>query len=139
MYVYVGNNPVNRIDPWGLWYVDVNFNIGFGFFGPTVGGLFTSTGLNLYAGGGPMTPGSGVSLTWSPDDVSTGWNYGLQGASPLGPIPLGPTIQEGYDSAGAPFAELGVSTPGASATAYYVFDEFVSWKTLGDAWDKVCD
>ena len=36
------------------------------------------------------------------------------------------TLQEGYDSAGASFAEVGVSTPGASLTGYYVWGELFS-------------
>ena len=27
-YLYTGNNPVNRIDPLGLWYIDVNVSGG---------------------------------------------------------------------------------------------------------------
>lgn len=29
LYTYVGNSPLNWIDPLGLWYIDINFTAGF--------------------------------------------------------------------------------------------------------------
>ncbi len=84
-YVYTGNNPVNRIDPLGLWYIDLNLS----YFTPwlvggTSGVLINNKGIWKYGGGGVGTTGGGASLTFSFQNPSTGWNSGTQAGFLLG-------------------------------------------------------
>lgn len=113
-----GNNPVNRKDPLGLWYVDVNVSLGY-WGGGTAGVLVNNSGVYPYAGGGIVSPPGGISVTWSPSDPTTGWNVGLQGG-----YWGGGQVGYGFGEGGGPFWEGGFVTPGGSLTGYYVWDPF---------------
>ncbi len=114
-YVYVWNSPLRWIDPWGLWYVDINISLGY-WGGGTGGVLITSKGFYLYAGGGIMTPPGGIAMTVSPMDATKGWNIGLQ----LGNW-LGGQIGYSFSKEGNLFVEGGFVTPGVSLTGYYIW------------------
>jgi RHS repeat-associated protein len=118
-YLYTGNSPINRIDPLGLDYLDLNVSIGLYGIGITGGMMFDSSGVYPYLGGGLTTPG--ISLTRAPGDVPTrGWNVGLQGA-------FGLAGQGGYSfgNEGDWFYEYGIGYPGASLTGFYVWGPFL--------------
>jgi RHS repeat-associated protein len=115
LYAYVNNNPVNWIDPWGFWYV--NINITGGFWGGITGGVIISNqGVQPYVGGGLVTPGASASVTWSSSNPTAGWNVS-------GGFDAGVAYQSGYsygNSSG--WSEIGGGwPPGASLTGYYVF------------------
>ena len=81
-FSYVGNNPIIRIDPLGLWYIDLNIAFPIAVWGPTFGAILEfPEGKDFrvygYGGVGVITPGGGASLTISPNDVAK-WNAGLQ-------------------------------------------------------------
>ena len=122
-YLYVANNPVNRTDPLGLWYIDFNFGVGSPWFiGGTGGIIISPEGIYGYAGGGLVTPGPSGSLTWSPMDVVEGWTGGIQFVG-------GISYQGGYSFAqeDGEFGEIGLGWPlGLAATIYYV-DELWQW------------
>ena len=115
-YLYTGNNPVNRIDPLGLWYIDVNVSGGWWGAAGTFGIIFSDKGIYGYGGGGVGTPGLSGGLTWSPLDPTPGWNFGAQGGGLLGIF----GGQAGKDIQGNPFWEVGLVSPGFSGTAFYV-------------------
>lgn len=123
LYAYTENNPIDRIDPLGLWYIDVG--VAIGLWGGAVGGfLIGPEGIYSYAGGGVVSPPGGVSVTWSPQDPTAGWSVGGQAGYWFGG-------QYGYgfgkNGKGAgKYWELGFVTPGASITGYYV-DEPWKW------------
>jgi hypothetical protein len=73
-----------------------------------------SIGVYPYIGGGLMTPGPGATVTFSPDNVSGGFNAELQGS-------YGVAGAIGVDEGGNSFTSFGGGAPGASATVYYVF------------------
>ena len=77
LYGYVLNDPVNAVDLLGLWYIDINVNVGW-WGGGTGGVMINHTGFYPYAGGGFVTPGGSASITWSPCDPTPGWNAGFQ-------------------------------------------------------------
>jgi len=120
-YPYVGNNPVNRMDPSGLdeaivlgGYVNLNFNIGR-YVGVTFGLLQVDDGYYPYLGYGFMLS-PGASLTVSTTDPTPGWNTEVQASRVILVGALG------YDETNFDwFWELGLSTPGVSVTRYYVF------------------
>jgi len=124
LYVFCGNDPVNGVDPWGLWYIDINVSGGF-FGGVTAGLMCNGSGLYPYFGGGLVTPGAGASITVSPSTPSSGWNIGLQGQG-------GVAGQVGYsfgEDCGGWFWEGGGGwPPGASLTGYYVWGPFLGSK-----------
>jgi len=116
LYRYVGNNPLRSTDPLGLWYIDINVSGGYGI-GATGGVYISPGGIQPYIGGGLMTPGIGGSLTYSPGNVTPGWNVGLQGQAGLAG-----QVGYGFGQQGGWFWEGGVGwPPGASLTGYYVF------------------
>jgi hypothetical protein len=123
-YLYAGNNPITRIDPLGLWYVDVNFGFGFGpqagFLGLTGGFIIGPGGIYGYSGGGFSNLGPSGSITWSPGEAVPGWTVGGQGGALL-------AGQYGYSfgEGGGQFWEFGIGSPSVAATAYYVGDPWV--------------
>lgn len=98
-YLYVENNPINRIDPLGLWYIDINVSGGF-WVGATGGVLINDNGVYPYFGQGLITPGIGGSITWSSSDPTPGWNFGIQGSGII-------AGQLGYALDGGRFTEVG--------------------------------
>ncbi len=115
-YLYAGNNPLTRLDPLGLWYIDVN--VGAGWWGAvgTGGIIFSDKGIYYYGGGGVGTTGLSGGLTYSPLDPSKGWNFGVQGGGLFGIF----GGQFGKDIQGNPFWEVGLVSRGLSGTAFYV-------------------
>lgn len=120
LYGYVGNNSINRRDPLGLWYVDVNVS-GGNIAGGTAGVMINDTGIYPYVGGGLTTPGVSVSTTWSPNNPTPGLNVGLQGSGG------GYAGQIGIDANGNSFVEIGAGGPsGVFGGAYYVFGHYLT-------------
>jgi hypothetical protein len=115
-YLYTGNNPVNRIDPLGLWYIDVNVGIGWQGKVGTGGVIFSDKGIYYYVGGGGGTSGPAAAVTWSPFDPTPGWNFGFQFGGVYGLF----GGQGGADIHGNPFLEGGLVSPGFAVTAFYV-------------------
>ena len=117
LYRFVGNNPVNFIDPWGLWYIDLNISITlFKGVGITGGALVGPEGMHPYFGGGYVSKPGGLAITWSPHDASPGWNAGFQAGALLGG-------QYGYSfSNRETFWEVGYVTPGYSLTGYHIWN-----------------
>lgn len=127
LYGYVGNDPLSQADPFGLWYIDLNIGYGFPIFlGPTVGLVFSSQGIQVYGGGGLMTPLLGGSLTWG-GGSSQGFNAALQ----VAPVAA---VQRGYSFGedGGWFTEYGVGW-GASLTAYVVSKPWNPFKRTSDS------
>jgi RHS repeat-associated protein len=112
LYGYCLNDPVNRVDPKGLWYIDANMNIGSGV-GITVGLQIGNDGLYGYLGGGFMTPGG--SLTYSADDPCEGLQASMQGG-----FWVGGQWGTGFSNGDDRFSEYGFTTPGGSITVYQV-------------------
>ncbi|MCU0661426.1 MAG: hypothetical protein MUC50_03765 [Myxococcota bacterium] len=125
LYGYVAADPINYFDPMGLWYIDINFTGGhYGAVG-TAGVMIGSTGLFVYGGGGAGTPGGGLSIHFSFNDPTTGWNFGASGSAlfsaQIGDM-LFPEDRNNNLLNATSFMEFGVAlgTPSASLTAYYV-------------------
>ena len=72
LYAYVGNNPITRLDPLGLWYVDVNITGGRRGRGGTAGVQIGPAGVFGYVGAG-VGNGGGVSVSLNSGDPSSGW------------------------------------------------------------------
>ena len=108
---------MNRIDPLGLWYIDIN--VALGYWGGVTGGILIGPkGIYPYGGGGVISPPGGISVTLSPMDPTTGWNVGLQGG-----YWVGGQVGYGFGEGGGPFVEGGFVFPlGGSITIYYVWD-----------------
>ncbi|HNT78994.1 MAG TPA: RHS repeat-associated core domain-containing protein [Anaerolineae bacterium] len=122
LYTYVTNNPVGLMDPFGLWYIDLNITIGI-WGGLTRGVIFDSQGIYTYKGGGAVSPYGGISLTVSKDAVMEGLNFAIQPSLPIGPLAItgqyGATLSKGLPE----FTEIGISwppVPGISMTAYNI-------------------
>ena len=131
-YPYVLNNPINLTDPYGLWYIDFNFSFGFGpsfgFLGGTTGFIISPQGIYGYGGPGFSSSGPSGSITWSPGQVVKGWTI-------AGQFGAGIAYQKGYSfgEGGGQFWEVGIGTPGVSATAYYVGEPWVwPWVKKGN-------
>ncbi|TCL53497.1 RHS repeat-associated protein, partial [Hydrogenispora ethanolica] len=98
------------------YYMDFNFSGGYWGVGGTFGWIIDSSGARFYGGGGFMTPGVSVSITFGSGSYRScrGLNAAFQGA-------YGIAIQKGYNiSQRSGFGEYGFGTPGASLTMYYV-------------------
>jgi len=133
LYGYVLNDPVDRTDPFGLWYFDINISLGF-WGGGTGGVMIGSEGIYPYVGGGIVSPYGGFSVTWSLSNPDPGWNIGLQGV-------FGIAGQYGYsfgEDAGQ-FWEIGIGwPPGESITSYYVWKPW-KWPWKKDKDDGPCE
>lgn len=117
-YNYTQNNPITRIDPLGLWYIDINVSLGY-WGGGTGGIIIGSEGIYTYGGSGLVSPPGGIAVTASPSDPSPGWNVGFQAGYWAG-------FQYGYSFRDKDtFWEVGFVTPGFSGTVYYVSEP---WK-----------
>jgi hypothetical protein len=131
-YSYVGNQPVNLVDPLGLealgledvttteglhregpWYVNLNFNIPIaGPVGLTGGPVMGPNGLQWVVGVGVMTPG--VALTGSLAEAKPGWYI-------AGAVGVWAGGEFGYNMSEEEFyAELGAMTPGFAFTIFYL-------------------
>jgi len=118
LYSYTLNDPVNGIDPLGLWYIDINVSLGY-WGGGTGGIIISSEGIYTYGGGGIVSPPGGFAVTVSPSDPSPGWNVGFQAGYWAG-------FQYGYSLRDKDtFWEFGFVTPGFSGTTYYISE---AWK-----------
>jgi len=116
-YLYCQNDAINRIDPLGEIYFDLNFSYNYGIkngfmkggiWGGLAGGLTITGGAMLggnggrindyyYFGGGYTLAKHGgltTTLTGSFDNVSTGWNSALTVISPTGKV-----VQIGWEGA----------------------------------------
>jgi len=121
LYRYALSNPVNWMDPWGLWYLDLNVGAPlFRAFGVTFGlqADLTTGDIYPYLGFG-YVPLPGVAATVSPMEPCPGVAFGYQVGLPnmLGG-------QVGWGPKGGFFWELGIVTPGHSVTAFYVFEPY---------------
>jgi RHS repeat-associated protein len=108
-YLYCLNAPINRADPSGLLYFDLNYTYSAGtgvgalrggVYGALAGSMACTAGMMYgtsnerssatdfyYFGGGinlSAKGGNTFTLTASPDQVATGWNFALTGISPGG-------------------------------------------------------
>jgi len=133
LYGYCLSDPVNLVDPWGLWFIDVGVSgSATGTLGPggTVGLKIGPSGVHFYYGFG-LGIGAGASATIHTGnpcaDVSV---TGIaRGGYPVGGIPVGGQLDVGIRqktglSAGAG-AGLGLGF-GASVTATHTIKLF-SW------------
>jgi RHS repeat-associated protein len=99
LYGYVQNNPVNFVDPYGLWFVDFNFTFGIGAgLGGTIGIQMGPSGVYVYSGGGAGV-GAGSSITVNSGDPCPGSSVQatLSGGGPYG-IGAKITRSGNYDS-----------------------------------------
>lgn len=124
LYVYVANDPINRRDPTGLWYLDFNATPVLAIFGGTGGVFVHPGGIDPYLGGGLATPGGGASACFGTGSPSPGMLSGQVTFSFMfGSI--GPVIAYGRDATGASFWEFGVGIgppgPSLSGTGYYTW------------------
>lgn len=121
LYAYAGNNPITRIDPLGLWYLDLNYTavfapiIGDVFAGYTAGIVINGDGLYYYHGPAFGSPNIGPSLTFSPCSPTVGTNRGVQ----LGGYFV--TTQVGVDPDGVSFWEFGFTGP-LQSISYSIYD-----------------
>jgi RHS repeat-associated protein len=123
LYLYARNHPLNFSDPYGLWYIDIGVSYGWLGAGGIGGVMIGPEGIYKYAGAGAVT-GLGGSITWSPDDITTGWNVGAQ-LGVWGGLQRGYSLWSGENWA-QPFTEYGLVTPGFSFANYYV-EEVFAW------------
>jgi len=110
-------------------YSDFNINYGSKYFiGVSLGVMFNERSIHPYIGPGITAPrGLGWSFTHSPDDITEGVNGELQITIPaFGKRKPGVTFVQGWDPNGETFQGFGTGSPGASASAYFVFSNIKS-------------
>jgi RHS repeat-associated protein len=102
LYAYTGSNPVNFIDPLGLWSVTIEgyelFGGGIVFGSNPNGGLFISFRVGVGLGGGISVDPKGTSPGWDPCKKHGLLNVGLGGYAGAN-VGLGP-FYGGYNAAG---------------------------------------
>lgn len=96
LYGYVQNNPVSRIDPLGLWYIDINVTGGSGK-GGTVGVQIGPSGVYVYGGVG-YGSGGGASVTLNTGEPSSGFSVNATTSGGTGTV--GGLASLSYDSSG---------------------------------------
>jgi RHS repeat-associated protein len=125
---YTGNGPTDRIDPFGLYYVDIGVSGGV-WVGGTFGVQIGTGGVFVYVGAGVTTPGIGGSIQFSPNKPSPGWGGQFQGAlgtgsvGPAGTATFGPGGFTG-GSVGVGGGLFGSKTTGFGAYGTYTFGPF---------------
>jgi RHS repeat-associated protein len=117
LYSYSGNDPVNRFDPDGLWYVDFNWGPGVVTYGAMVNG----DGIYFYLGAGRGASGA---VTFSAGDPSEALTFGYQ------TFPGFFGDQVGWSWNGGLFTESGFGF-GYSGSVYWVFPPWCPWCSPG--------
>jgi len=150
LYAYVGNSPVNWIDPLGLMFGEAGPILGLtlGIFEGTIdtgyvdlniaapvapgivvtGGVMyhADSGFHYYGGGGIGT-GLGVALTGGmAQKPSPGLNIGIQAGVVEG-TQFGYALGKCGKGDESRFVEMGLMTPGISITGYVVSDPLNPW------------
>ncbi|WP_218915034.1 RHS repeat-associated core domain-containing protein [Desulfurivibrio alkaliphilus] len=98
LYGYVLNDPINWIDPEGLWYIDLNLTgSARGSLGPggTIGLQIGASGINFYYGFG-LGMGAGVSATLNLGEMTN-----------CSSVDVGVTFSGGYPVLGVPIGAHG--------------------------------
>ena len=127
LYEYVANNPVNRVDPEGLYaeeikksyYIDLNVSIPvWKFLGITFGVIKEGGNIYLYGGGGVVTSPS-IALTASTACVTEEWNVGFQ----VTKLPWSGQLGYAFGKEGGLYLELGggAGKTGFSLTGFYIY------------------
>lgn len=115
LYAYVGNNPVNAVDPLGLTYINLNLQLGFAFLGRagvSVGWIFDHRGAHFYATSGVVSS-PGVSVTCAPAEDAVATPGPINSASAAAVVALG----AGSDAHGNAWTfEYGLGVKGVSLT-----------------------
>jgi len=133
--IIVTNNPINLIDPLGLWYIDINGGWGWmGAYG-TTGIIIGDSGIYSYRGAGGGTWGPSGGLTWSPHTPREGWS-GAGQAGFWGGAQWGETTLPNGDS--EYWWEVGIVTPGVSITAIEV-DRVYEWPWMNNREEAASD
>jgi uncharacterized protein RhaS with RHS repeats len=134
LYGYVANDPINRIDPSGLWYASISFgggvsgSVGMGAgvsHGTTIGfgssGFFSTPYTSGSVSGGAQVGGgaggeASIGFSWGPEGEPTGTSTAggaFGGASPYGVGTItgnGSSVSFGYSNGFGPFVGGGIIT-----------------------------
>lgn len=131
LYGYALSDPINLVDPRGLWYIDIGATgSATGTLGPgfNVGFQFVSSGVFFYYGFG-LGFGAGVTATINPGDPCPGVSVtaAVEGGYPVLGIPVGAqgsvSVSQGEGLSASAGAGLGLGL-GVSVTATHTIRLF---------------